>query len=312
MDQPWTSPAGVRPARGTLLGVPDAADAPGADVIALGVPYDIATDPHRVGSRQGPDHVRVMSAQTRPALVDVENGAVLDRLRIADAGDVDVTPGRPDDAYPRIEAAVAAILAAGATPLTIGGDGAVTLPQLRAVAARRGPLAVVHLDAHTDAYPGGPAEPYTNATTFARAVEEGVVDPAASTHLGVRGTTTFPGAVAYARDLGYAVATMPEVREAGPRASVRAVLDRLGDRPVYLCWDMDVFDPSVAPGVCTPEWGGFTAAEGIEFARALAGTPIAAVDANTVSPPHDPYGQTGSLAARMILEFLHLIAGGRA
>lgn len=308
MVRSWP-PAEVRPASGTLLGVPSAADCDGPDVIALGVPYDIATDPYRVGSRMGPDHVRTMSAQTRPALVDVPDGAVLDRLRVADGGNVTVTPGRPEPAFAAIEAAVAAILAADAVPLTIGGDGAVTLPQLRAVAGEHGPLAVVHLDAHTDAYPGDQAEPYTNATTYARAVEEGLVDAGASAHLGVRGTTSFPGAVAYARDLGYDVVTMPELHRAGVTATASAQAERLGGRPVYLCWDMDVFDPSVAPGVCTPEWGGFTAAEGIAFARALTGLNVVAVDLNTVLPPHDPYGQTGSLAARMIVELLHVLAG---
>jgi len=297
----------VRPASGTLFGVPDAVASASADVLVLGVPYDIATDPYRTGSREGPEHVRVRSARTRPALVDVPDGAVLDRLTVADAGDVELTPGRPDTAFPRIQAAVAAILDRGAVPLTIGGDGAVTLPQLRAAAAAHGPLTVVHLDAHTDAYPGDAAEPYTNATTFARAVEEGVVDPASSTHAGIRGTTSFPDAVAYARDLGYAVTTMPELRRAGIEPTAHAARTRAGDRPVYLCWDMDVFDPAVAPGVCTPEWGGLTAAEGIELARALAGLNIIAIDVNTVLPNHDPYGQTGDLAARMLLELLHLL-----
>jgi len=299
----------VHPASGTLFGVPDASVVADPDVLVLGVPYDIATDPYRTGSRQGPEHVRVRSARTRPALVDVPDGAVLDRLAVADAGDVDVTPGRPDSAFPRIQAAVAGILSRGATPLTIGGDGAVTLPQLRALAAVRGPVAVVHLDAHTDAYPGTTAEPYTNATTFARAVEEGLVDPAASTHAGIRGTTSFPDAIGYARDLGYAVTSTPDLRRTGIEATARAAVARAAGHPVYLCWDMDVFDPAVAPGVCTPEWGGLTAAEGIDLARALSGLHIVAVDLNTVLPNHDPYGQTGDLAARMLLELLHLLAG---
>jgi agmatinase len=81
----------------------------------------------------------------------------------------------------------------------------------------------------------------------------------------------------------------------------------LRGRPVYLCYDMDSFDPSCAPGVATPSWGGLSAREGIEMVRGLAGLDIVAVDVNTVSPPHDHLGMTASLAAHVMYEALVLL-----
>ena len=82
----------------------------------------------------------------------------------------------------------------------------------------------------------------------------------------------------------------------------------VAERPVYLCWDMDVFDPSVAPGVCTPSWGGLNAREGIELLRSLSGLNIVAVDFNTVSPPQDVNDMAAHLCAHMIMETMVLLA----
>lgn len=297
-------PGVVAPAGGTFMQVPAAAEGDAVDVTVLGVPYDIATHPHRVGSRLGPDHVRQQSMQTRRHLSD-RDGDPFGSLDIADAGNVVLVPGRVTQAYEAIESAVRTIVGSGATPLTFGGDGAVTLPQLRAIAATHSDVAVVHLDAHTDAYPTDPEEPFTNATTFTHAAREGLVDVEASVHIGVRGTSTIPDVIPFARDLGYRVVPTYELLETGIRRTAATLTESLRGRPVYLCWDMDIFDPSVAPGVCTPEWGGLTAAEGIDLIRALADLDVVAFDVNTVSPPHDPDGMAGSLAARVALEFLY-------
>lgn len=83
--------------------------------------------------------------------------------------------------------------------------------------------------------------------------------------------------------------------------------EKLKGRPVYLCFNMDAFDPSCAPGVATPSWGGLSACEGIEFLRGLTGLDIIAVDVNTVSPPHDVQNLTAFLAAQIIYESLVLL-----
>ena len=290
------------------MGIPSYQTGVDADAVILGIPYDIATHPHRVGSRLGPDHVRFQSIQTRPYLSDGPLTAG-HGLTVVDAGNVIVTPGKSVEAFAAIHSAVGQILDAGAVPVTLGGDGAVTLPQLRAVSERHPEFVVVHLDAHTDCYPVDADEPFTNATTFTHAASEGLIDVPSSFHLGVRGTSSLSGVVDFASQLGYRVSSAQEILDLGMAKAASQILETVGSsRPVYLCWDMDVFDPSVAPGVCTPEWGGLSAAQGIELMRSFAALNLVAVDINTVSPPHDPTGATGSLAARVLLEALHSLA----
>jgi agmatinase len=282
-------------------------------VAVVGLPFDMGTHPNRVGSRDAPAHIR------RHSLASTERAAEygvppLRALEVVDCGDLDLLPGQVEVSVSRIEHAVGAILDAGAVPLTLGGDGTVTLPQLRAVAQRHPGLVVVHYDAHTDAYEVTEPHVINNATAFKHAATEGLVDVARSFHVGVRETAVGSerGDLAPAVDLGYQLITVDELADAGVRASGERVADALRGRPVYVCWDMDVFDPSVAPGVTTPSWGGLSAREGLRLIRALAGLDLVAFDINALSPPHDISGQTGSLAAQVALEFLVVLTQGQA
>lgn len=293
---------------GTLFGVPASAPTPATRVAVMGVPFDMGYHATRVGARSGPAWVRTHSALVAEHL-DGFGVDLLGELGVVDTGDAPVLPGNPAESFGPIQAGVAAILAAGAVPLTFGGDGAVSLPQLRAVREHLGrPFAVLHLDAHTDAYDDIYPYDYNNANTFIHAVKEGLVDPARSLHVGMRDTDYRgrPGIVGVARDLGYDVVTMDELVALGVPGLLDRVRALMADVPVYLCWDMDVFDPSVSPGVVTPSWGGITVREGLAIARGLRGLDFAAFDINTVSPPHDPQGQTASLAAQVAMECLFL------
>jgi agmatinase len=278
----------------------------GARACVVGLPFDCGTHPFRIGARQGPDAIREQSRLLRP--VDIFEragvGNPVEFLRVADWGNVACLPGDMAATAPRIEAGMGAVLDAGAIPISMGGDGAVTLPQLRAVARRHPDLAVLHFDAHTDTYP---LPGYNTATTFTRAAEEGLVDVAASLHLGTRGNSFIPGVIEFGREVGYTIVPFDEF-ERGQQATLSAIRERLGDRPVYLCFDMDIFDPSCAPGVCTPEWGGLTAREGLALLRQLSGLNFVAFDVNTVSPPHDVQGMTAFLAATVMQEFFALAA----
>jgi agmatinase len=286
------------------MGAPFTADPRNSRAAILGMPFDHGTHPTRIGARLGPSAIREQSALVRPidAMSDID---VLRTLNMVDCGDAPVTPGRVEDSFAAMERATAAILDAGAVPVTMGGDGMVSLPQLRAVARKHPDLAVVHIDAHTDAYP---LEGFNTATTFFRAAEEGLVDTTRSYHIGARGHVMVPGVYAHARDLGYHLITLAELRQRGIAAVLAEIGERLAGRPVYLCFDMDFFDPSVAPGVCTPSWGGATTAEGFELIAALAGLNFVAFDTNTVSPPHDTGGMTALLAAEVMFRFLLTLA----
>jgi agmatinase len=297
---------------GTLFGVPFGAPTTTTDVAIVGLPFDVGTHPNRIGAREAPAHVRrhSLAATERAEGYGVPPLVALD---IVDCGDLDLTPGLVEPALERIEAAVGAVLDAGAVPLTLGGDGTVTLPQLRAVAARYPDLVVVHFDAHTDAYEFPHPYPIHNGNAFEWAVTEELVDPGASLHVGLRETAVGdrPGWLALAAQLGYQLITIDEIETRGIAAVSARIADTLRGRPVYVCWDMDVFDPGIAPGVATPWWGGLTAREGLALIRGLAGLDLVAFDLNAISPPHDIGGQTGSLAAQVALEFLVLVAAHR-
>lgn len=284
---------------------------PAGSVALLGIPFDVGTHPLRVGSRQGPQAIREASRSLRRYMADLQ-GRSIDGLNIFDCGDVRLKLGDTVECFDRIQAALAPVAQSGVTPVTMGGDGAVTLPQLRAARGVYTDLAVLHFDAHTDAYPGTGQDAYTNATTFTRAAEEGLIDVESTMHIGARGTTYLDGAVSEAQNLGYHVIAGDELLDCGVAEIADRILARLDGKSVYLCWDMDIFDPSTAPGVATPEWGGISANQGIQLIRMLSALNIKWFDINTVSPPHDVSGLTSSLASRMILEFLYVHANSKS
>lgn len=288
----------------TFMGAPASGNARSSRAVIIGMPFDCGTHPVRIGSRLGPAAIREQSALLRPndPVTDTNPLALLD---VVDLGDAAVTPSRIEDSFAAIEDAVWHAVEAGAVPVTMGGDGAVTLPQLRALHRKYPDLCVVHIDAHTDAYP---IEGFNTATTFSRAVEEGVLDPARSFHIGARGPVMVPGVYAHAEALGYTLVTMDQLMARGAEAIFAAVADKVGGRPVYLCFDMDFFDPSAAPGVCTPTWGGASAHEGLAILRRCEAFNLVACDINTVSPPHDVGGMTAFLGATVMWNCLSMIA----
>jgi agmatinase len=289
---------------GTFMGLPRATSAAGTSAAILGIPFDWGVHQFRIGSRDGPNAIRTQSRLIRRYDVDVGHEDFLAELKAVDVGNVILTPSRIEEANDAIEAAVTGILSAGAAPVTMGGDGTVSLPQMRAVHKAYSDLAVIHIDSHTDCYdiPG-----YTTATSFMRAAEEGLVDVAASWQVGMRGTTFTGEVYDVCRRVGYQLITMDELAGAGFRETGSRIREALGTRPVYLCFDMDFFDPSVAPGVCSPSWGGATAREGLTLLRGLEGINVVAVDVNTVSPNHDVSGLTAALAAHVMYRGAYMI-----
>jgi agmatinase len=294
----------------TFMDVPGAIDATSAVAAILGIPFECPGLRMRAGSDQGPAAIREQSRLLRPFQPPHADFDPLERLGVVDCGDVEVTSGDPALAYPVITEALENILSVGAVPVTMGGDGSVTLPQLRAAATQYGPLALIHIDAHTDTGPGKVPGELSPSTTFTRAAEEGLLDMARAIHVGARGTQRSAGAFEFARNLGFEVITGDDMFAWGIAETGATLRRRIGEGPTYLCFDMDFFDPSCAPGVCQPESGGPSTREGLVLLHALHGLDFVAVDVNTVSPPQDLGGITAHLAARVILESLALIAAG--
>lgn len=284
----------------------------GIDVAILGIPSD-SGGPYRTGARFAPNAIRAMSVMLRP--INPYRGGVniFETLRVRDVGDCGVVPGYLEESYRLIEEAVTAIAAAGVVPMSLGGDHSVTLPQLRALARRHGPLALVHFDSHSDTWDSYFAGlRYSAGTPFRRAVEEDIVDAAHSIQIGMRGSLFSPTDVSQSVELGYEVLTTDDVFALGAEKLAERIRARTAGRPVFLTFDMDFVDPSAAPGVQTPEAGGFSAHETLTILRKLNGLNLVGGDVVETNPLYDGPGQiTALLAATILSELLALLADER-
>ncbi|HEY8107640.1 MAG TPA: agmatinase [Gaiellaceae bacterium] len=295
--------AGVR----TFMRAPHTTDLAGVDAAVYGIPFDTATT-YRTGTRFGPEAIRSASVLLRPynPALDVN---VVETLSIVDYGDVPVSPGDTQRTYGQVEEALAPLVEAGVFPLALGGDHSVTLAELRVLARRDGPLALVQLDAHGDTWDEYFGQRYFHGTTFLRAVEEKLIEPAASVQAGLRGSLFEDGDLESARELGFAVLSCDQLRALAPGSYASLVRERAGTRPVFVSFDVDVLDPAFAPGTGTPEVGGLSTAEALAFLRALRGINLVGADVVEVSPPYDgPGQQTALAAANVAYELLSLRA----
>lgn len=282
-----------------------------ADVAVVGLPFDCGSHPTRIGARLGPQAIREQSLLTLE-LVEDAAGDPLQALKVIDAGDVNFPGGglhAIDIFYARAEQAIAEVLKGDCVPLTFGGDGAVMLPQLRAVHQKYPDVAVLHFDAHTDCYPLKSNDHFDNATPFTHAAHEGILDVANSVHVGTRAPVDASASIEFTEKIGYRVLPWQEIARLSVAEAAGRIRESLEGKPVYLCFDMDFFDPSVAPGVATPTPGGPTTFEGLELLKAMAGLDVVAIDINTVSPPFDVNGITAQLAATVAMESLALLMG---
>ena len=284
-----------------------AADGPeGLDVALLGVPYDGGVS-YRTGARFGPRAVREQSSLIRP-WNPVLKVHPFDRLRVADCGDVDVVPISIERTHAAIEAKIDAVLTAGARPVSIGGDHSITLPILRALARRHGPLGVVHFDAHPDTWDEYFGSKLFHGTPFRRAIEEGLIDPRRMIQVGIRGPLYGPEDFAFHDQHGLEVLRIEPIKEQG-LAWAASRLARLRGGPLYCSFDIDALDPAYAPATGTPEVGGLTSWEALSLVRALAGASLVGADIVEVSPPYDGPGQiTSLLAANLAFELLSVLA----
>jgi agmatinase len=295
--------AGVR----TFMRAPHVTELAGVDAAVFGIPFDTGTS-YRTGQRFGPEAIRSASALLRPyhPTFDVN---VVEALSIVDYGDVPVSPGDTERTYAQVEEGMQPLVDAGVFPLALGGDHSVTLAELRTLARRHGPLCLVQLDAHGDTWDEYFGQRYFHGTTFKRAVEENLVDPRASVQAGMRGSLYGPGDIDAATDLGFTVLQSEELRALGPEAYGRLVKAKIGDRAVFVSFDVDFLDPAFAPWTGTPEVAGFTTAEALAFLRSLRGIKLAGADVVEVAPAYDgPGAPTALAAANVAYELLALRA----
>ncbi len=289
----------------TFIRLPHRSDPAGLDAALLGIPFDGAVS-YRPGPRFAPRDIRQHSVLVRPynPVLDVDPFRV---LKVADIGDVDVDPLDVEQTFARVEEAVGRVLEAGAVPVCVGGDHSLSLPILRAVARRHGPVGMVHVDAHQDMWEEYFGHRYFHGTPFRRAVEEGLLDPRRVVQVGIRGPVYAEDDFAFARAHGVRWVTADRIQREGLAPALDLVHSLRGG-PVYLSFDIDGVDPAFAPGTGTPEPGGLSSREALEVVRALAGLDLVGADLVEVSPPYDHAGITALLAAAVLFEVLSALA----
>ena len=290
----------------TFARLPRLDQVPRADVVIAGVPFDSGVS-YRPGARFGPSHIRQSSRLIRPYNPGLDVSP-FDVLQVADAGDIAVNPFNINEAIESMEDAARELTADGTKLVTIGGDHTIALPLLRVQHERHGPIAVLHFDAHLDTWDTYFGAEYTHGTPFRRAVEEGVLDTEALSHVGIRGPLYGKKDLEEDRRFGFGIVTSSDVYYQGVRAVVDKLRQRVGTRPVYVSIDVDVLDPAHAPGTGTPEAGGVTSRELLEILRGFGGLNLVGADVVEVSPPYDHAEITGIAAAHVTYDLVSLLA----
>ncbi|MFI6989193.1 agmatinase [Nonomuraea wenchangensis] len=274
-----------------------------ADVAVVGVPFDSGVS-YRPGARFGPAAVREASRLLRPYHPGLDVSP-FEQVQVADAGDIAANPFDIGAAIEAIEEAVGSI---DARLVTIGGDHTIALPLLRAAARKHGPVALLHFDAHLDTWDTYFGAEYTHGTPFRRAVEEGLVDTEALSHVGTRGPLYGKKDLEDDRRLGFGILTAADVLRRGLDEVVDVLRQRIGERPLYVSVDIDVLDPAHAPGTGTPEAGGLTSRELLEILRGLAGCDLIGADVVEVAPAYDHAEITSVAASHVAYDLVSLLA----
>lgn len=290
----------------TFMRLPHVTDLDGVDVAVVGVPFDTGAT-FRVGARFGPEGIRSASMNLRSYNPELDVH-IFDVCSGVDYGDLPISPGYLPESHRQIEDGAAKVFASGTTPIFLGGDHSISLPLLRAAAAKYGLLALVHFDAHNDLWHGYYGGKDTHSTTFRRALEEGLIDVSRCSQIGLRGSLHAPEDTHMSRDTGFQVVTATELHAQGIPETLKLIRRRVDDGPAYLTFDIDFVDPAFASGTGTPEVGGFTSAQSLQLIRGLTGIDFIGFDLVEVLPMYDPADITSLLAANLVFEFISLIA----
>ncbi len=291
----------------TMMRLPTQETAQGLDACFVGVPFDIGTS-NRAGARHGPRQIRAESCLIRPYNM-ATRAAPFDSLMVADIGDVPLNTFNLQKSMGIIEKFYDAIMAHDCKPLTLGGDHTVTLPILRALKKKHGPVGLVHVDAHADINENMFGEPIAHGTPFRRCIDEGLIDGNRVVQIGLRGTGYAAEDFDWPRSQGFRVVQAEECWNRSLTPLMDEVRRKVKGGPVYITFDIDGLDPAFASGTGTPEIGGLTSAQGQEIVRGCRGLDIVGGDLVEVSPPYDPNGNTALTAANLLFEMLCVLPG---
>ena len=292
---------------GTMMRLPTQPTAAGLDVAFIGIPMDHGTS-FRPGTRLGPRQIRAESAMLRP--FNMATGAApFDHLQVADIGDVPINTFDLKKTVDIITAFYNDVLSHNAIPLTLGGDHTLTWPILRAIQAKHGPVALIHIDAHADINDTMFGEKVAHGCPFRRAYDDGCLQNDKVFQIGLRGTGYSPDDFNWGREKGWTVIQAEACWHKSLTPLITDIKAKIGNTPTYLSYDIDSLDPAFAPGTGTLEVGGLTIWQALELIRGCAGLNIVGADLVEVSPPYDPQGTTALIAANLLYEMLCVLPG---
>ncbi|EST53345.1 guanidinobutyrase [Brevibacillus panacihumi W25] len=276
------------------------------DFVITGVPFDSGQS-FRTGARFGPEAIRDFSILLRPYNPEQAIN-VFDYVSGVDYGDIQVVPGYIQDTYEKMEEGLTPVVQQGIIPIVLGGDHSITLAELRVIANRHGPVALLQFDAHSDTWDSYFGKKYNHGTVFRRAIEEGLLDVSRSIQIGMRGGLYGIEDLDDARNLGLDVYTTNQYKKAGVERMLEIIHERVGNGPVFLSFDIDFLDPVYAPGTGTPEVSGASMDDALAFVRGLTGINFVGFDLVEVLPAYDHGQITAAAAANIVYEFITLIA----
>ena len=307
----------------SLVRCPVNPDPAQCEIALVGVPHAAGNGSTERDQHLGPRAVRNVSAHNRRLHKAFGYFSPWDACRIHDLGDVPLPEALANEVcIEQISAYFRRIAAAQTRVVSIGGDHSISGAILQGIAGpgsaltMNQPVALVHIDAHTDTYEN--IEHWMGARKSAAhwaayTVRQGNVDASRSTQLGIRGNTRSANWLETSLNLGYDLIEMETYRELGPAAVIARIRERIGDpaTPVYISFDLDSLDPGVAPAVSNLEAGvsGFSIDEANAILRGLRGLNIVGGDVVCLMPTKDQPNQiTAMVAAHVMFELTSLIA----
>ena len=290
----------------TFARLPELRDVDECDIAIVGIPFDAGTS-YRPGARFGPQGIRQASRHLRTNYHPNYDSEPFVELQVADAGDIACNPFNIDEAIKQIEKEAFDLLNKVEGIISMGGDHTIAFPLLKAVnRINKGPVALVHFDAHLDTWDTYFGAPYTHGTPFRRAREENLFMDDASMHVGIRGPLYSRNDLKNDESFGFKIIHCDEFQSQGIDKIVERIRTRVGYNPLYLSIDIDVLDPAFAPGTGTPEVAGMTTREIVNVIRGLSGLNLISADVVEVSPAYDHAEVTSLAAATIIYELTNL------
>ncbi len=282
----------------------------GARAAIYGIPWD-STSIGRTGASYGPRGIREISAQFLSYNSDLDFD-IIEALSPVDCGDTAVIPGNAEKTFAKSQADIGEILAAGALPVTLGGDHSITIPAVRAVAEKYENPSLVLIDTHFDTALDMAGEKLNHCCPVSRAVDAGF--PSEKIVLiGISGWQNPRSELEYCREHGIKVITLREIWQNGVAKALEETLRVATDNTdgIYMSVDIDVLDTAYAPGTCTPTPAGLTSRELIELVEAISSHNLLGVDVVEVAPSLEADYSTAKIAARVVMDAMAFHAGAR-